>query len=110
MKKRTTDKKERKNLLQALCNLFAKKKNAEELTQEQKINILEEALAKFFADHDKISGEVNLFPLTRAHDEVQRMVKDNTLDYYFEWFLLQQAYLRNIAALQAKYNFKKVQA
>lgn len=110
MKKRTTDKKERKNLLQALCNLFAKKKNAEELTQEQKISILEEVLAKFFADHDKISGEVNLFPLTRAHDEVQRMVKDNTLDYYFEWFLLQQEYLRNIAALQAKYNFKKVQA
>lgn len=90
--------------------IFAKKKSEKELTQEQKISILEEALAKFFADHDKISGEVNLFPLTRAHDEVQRMVKDNTLDYYFEWFLLQQEYLRKIAALQAKYNFKKVQA
>jgi hypothetical protein len=110
MKKRTTDKKERKNLFQALCNLLTKKKNAENLTQQQKISILEEALAKFFADHDKVSNEVNLFPLTRAHDEVQKMVKENTLDYHFEWFLLQQEYLRKIAALQAKYNFKKVQA
>lgn len=114
MKKRTTDKKERKNLLQALCNLFAKKKNAEKLTQEQKISILEEALAKFFADHDKISGEVNLFPLTRAREEIQRIIKNNTLDYYFEWFLLQQEYLRNLVELQKRYNdkhnFKKVQA
>lgn len=110
MKKRMTNKKEGKNLFQALCNLFVKKKIAENLTQQQKISILEEALAKFFADHDKVSNEVNLFPLTRAHDEVQKMVKENTLDYHFEWFMLRQEYLRKIAALQTKYNFKKVQA
>lgn len=102
MKKRTKNQTKRKTLFQTLFKFLRKSKDVETLSQEQKISILEEALAKFFADHDKISGEVNLFPLTRAHDEVQRMVKDNTLDYYFEWFLLQQEYLRNIAALQAK--------
>lgn len=104
MKKRTKNQTKRKTLFQTLFKFLRKSKDVETLSQEQKISILEEALAKFFADHDKISGEVNLFPLTRAHDEVQRMVKDNTLDYYFEWFLLQQEYLRNIAALQAKYS------
>lgn len=109
MKKRTTEQTKRKNLFQALFDSFKKKKTAEKISQEEKISILEEALAKFFADHDKISGEVNLFPLTKAHDEVQKMVKENTLDYHFEWFILQQEYLRKIAELQTKYNFKKVQ-
>ena len=108
MKKRTENQTKRKTLFQTLFKFLRKSEDVETLSQEQKISILEEVLAKFFADHDKISDEVNLLPLTRAHDEVQRMVKDNTLDYYFEWFLLQQEYLRNIAALQAKYNFKKV--
>lgn len=85
------------------------KQNTEEFSQEEKISILKEALARFFADHDKISGDVNLFPLTRANEEVQKMVKENTLDYHFEWFMLQQEYSRKIAALQEKYSFKKVQ-
>lgn len=97
--------KERRNFFFAI---FAKKKPANEISQEQKISILVENLAKFFADHDKITGEVNLFPLTRARDEVKRMIRENTLDYHFEWFLLQQEYLRKVSELQAKYNIEKV--
>lgn len=72
-------------------------------THEEKKEVLERALAKFFADHDKVSNEVNLFPLTRAKNEVERMEKEGSLDYHFEWFLLQQDYLKKVAALQARY-------
>jgi len=72
-------------------------------THEEKKEILERALAKFFADHDKVSNEVNLFPLTRAKNEVERMEKEGSLDYHFEWFLLQQEYLQKVSALQARY-------
>ena len=72
-------------------------------TKAGKKEILERALARFFADHDKVSNEVNLFPLTRAKNEVEKMEKEGSLDYHFEWFLLQQNYLKQVAALQARY-------
>lgn len=78
-------------------------------THEEKKEVLERALAKFFADHDKVSNEVNLFPLTRAKNEVERMEKEGSLDYHFEWFLLQQDYLKKVAALQARYNKQNLQ-
>lgn len=78
-------------------------------THEEKKEVLERALAKFFADHDKASNEVNLFPLTRAKNEVERMEKEGSLDYHFEWFLLQQDYLKKVAALQARYTKQNLQ-
>lgn len=118
MKNRTKEQTKRKSVFSALLSLFTKKESIEEysrkFSQRTKILILEQHLARFFADHDKISNEVNLFPLTRAREEIQRIIKNNTLDYYFEWFLLQQEYLRNLVELQKRYNdkhnFKKVQA
>lgn len=78
-------------------------------THEEKKEVLERALAKFFADHDKVSNEVNLFPLTRAKNKVERMEKEGSLDYHFEWFLLQQDYLKKVAALQARYTKQNLQ-
>jgi len=83
--------------------LLFKQPQREEPTKQQKKEILTEALARFFADHDKVSDEVNLFPLTRARNEVEKMEKEGSLDYHFEWFLLQQDYLRKVSALQARY-------
>jgi len=72
-------------------------------TQEEKIAILERKLAEFFANHDKVSNEVNLYPLTRAKQEVEKMVREGSLDYHFEWFLLQEDYLKKVTELQARY-------
>lgn len=90
-----------------LFQLFPGKAKKPEITKEQKAAILEEALAKFFADHDKITNEVNLFPLTRAHDEVQKMIREGSLEYHFEWYKLQQEYLKNLEALQVRFANKK---
>lgn len=88
-----------------LKKLFEKKQpQTKPLTQEEKANILEKKLTNFFAEHDKITKEVNLFPSTRARNEVEKMKKEGSLDYYFEWYLLHETYQRNIVELQHAYN------
>lgn len=79
-------------------------------THEEKKEVLERALAKFFADHDKVSNEVNLFPLTRAKNEVERMEKEGSLDYHFEWFLLQQDYLKKSCSVTGTLHQTKLTA
>lgn len=105
------EKKQRKSILQLLFKQPQReeptKQQKKELSAEEKETILKNKLANFFADHDKISGEVNLFPLTRANEEVEKWKKEGTFDYYFEWFLLWENYLKDIAAFKQNMGSKR---
>ena len=70
MKKTNQQNRRKGHLINTL--FFWTKKQKKELTFQEKADILERALARFFADHDAVSDDVNLFPLTRASNEIQK--------------------------------------
>lgn len=96
-----------------LKKLFKKRTTSKKaLTQEEKANILERKLTISFTEFDRTTNQVNVFPPIRAHNEVERIKKEGSLDFYFEWYLLHEAHQKRIAELQNAYkrNFENLQA
>lgn len=76
-------------------------------TQDEKAAILKTALTNAFADYDYTTGEVNLFPSSRAENEVNKMIINETLDYYFKRHLMSEHHIKKLNKMQQKFERKQ---
>ena len=121
MKKTSTFKNNlrRRNVLSALWNWIRKPRGKITIeipvirwgkTKEEKEVILKRFLTRAFSDYDLTTGEVNIFPTTRAAAEIKKMHQQGTFDYYYELFVLNQKHNRATRKLARKYNIGRIAA
>lgn len=79
-------------------------------TKAEKEAILKSYLARAFGDYDRATGQVNVFPAMRAADEVKKMQQQGTVDYYFEFLVLNQKHLKATQRLARKHNMGRIAA
>lgn len=72
-------------------------------TRKEKEAILKNRLRRFFADHDKVTGKVEIPACLRADDEIRKWRKQGLIDYYYELHVLDRKNIKQRVKLAKKY-------